>query len=119
MLPRTQADERVQKIPSVNEQREYIRTHNDGSQPAEPGQRCSQIVFEAWLKSIVIEKENVTSKFGWTYVGHVETDKGVTATFVDGTGASHVVLARYLVGCDGGSSRVRKCAGIKMLGGQM
>ncbi|KAL2796952.1 FAD binding domain-containing protein [Aspergillus keveii] len=107
------------RIPSVNEQREYIRTHNDGTQPAEPGQRCSQIVFEAWLKGIVVRKANVTSKLGWTYVGHIETDNGVTASFVDGTGASHVVLARYLVGCDGGSSRVRKCAGIKMLGGQI
>ncbi|CEL00428.1 hypothetical protein ASPCAL00030 [Aspergillus calidoustus] len=107
------------KIPSVNEQREYIRLHNDGTQPAEPGQRCSQIIFEAWLKGIVSEKANVTSKFGWTYVGHIEIDNGAMATFIDRTGASHVVLARYLVGCDGGSSSVRKCARIKMLGGQI
>jgi FAD-dependent monooxygenase len=109
----------MQKIPSVNEQREYIRSHNNGTQPAEPGQRCSQIIFETWLKGIVSKKAKITSRFGWTYVGHIETDNGVTASFVDGTGASHVVLARYLVGCDGGSSRVRNCAGIKMLGGQM
>ncbi|KAJ0417538.1 FAD binding domain-containing protein [Aspergillus carlsbadensis] len=107
------------KIPSVNEQREYIKTHNDGTQPAEPGQRCSQIIFEAWLKGVVCKKPRVTSKFGWTYVGHIETDNGVMATFIDRIGGSRVVLARYLVGCDGGSSRVRACAGIKMLGGQI
>ncbi|KAJ5263382.1 hypothetical protein N7478_010987 [Penicillium angulare] len=107
------------KITSVNEQREYIRTHNDGTQPAEPGQRCSQIVFEAWLKELICGKANVTTKFGWTYMSHVETDDGVLATFLDCTGATYTIRARHLVGCDGGSSRVRKSAGIKMLGGQI
>ncbi|KAL2831603.1 FAD binding domain-containing protein [Aspergillus pseudoustus] len=107
------------KIPSVAEQRECIKVHNDGSQPAEPGQRCSQIVFESWLKGLIISKQNLTSKFGWTYTGHIEAEDGVTASFIDGIGATRTVSARYLVGCDGGSSRVRLCAGIEMLGGQI
>ncbi|KAL3477473.1 FAD binding domain-containing protein [Aspergillus californicus] len=107
------------RIPSVDEQREYIKAHNDGTQPAEPGQRCSQIIFEAWLKGVLCGKDNVTAEFGWTYTGHVETADGVTATLVDGTGGTRTVRARYLVGCDGGSSRVRKSAGIRMLGGQI
>ncbi|KAI3008885.1 hypothetical protein CBS147346_2320 [Aspergillus niger] len=107
------------KIPSVNEERKYIKAHNDGTQPAEPGQRCSQIIFEAWFKGIISTRANVTSKVGWTYTNHVETHDGVTATFIDGTAATRTVRTRYLVGCDGGSSRVRKSAGIKMLGGQI
>lgn len=59
------------------------------------------------------------SNFGWTYTGHVETGDGVTATFTDDSGEVRTVRARYLVGCDGGSSQVRKNAGLKMLGGQM
>ncbi|KAJ5100578.1 hypothetical protein N7456_006630 [Penicillium angulare] len=107
------------KLPSVNEQREYIRTHNDGTQPAEPGQRCSQIIFEAWLKRLICSRSNVTTKAGWTYVNHVETNDEASAVFFDDIGATHTVRARYLVGCDGGSSKVRRSAGIKMLGGQI
>ncbi|KAJ5934449.1 hypothetical protein N7466_003996 [Penicillium verhagenii] len=107
------------KLPSVNEHREYIKAHNDGTQPAEPGQRCSQIVFEAWLKEIICERPNVTTRIGWTYTHHVETDNEAVATFIDSTGAAQTVRSRYLVGCDGGSSKVRKSTGIQMLGGQV
>jgi hypothetical protein len=72
-----------QALPSVNQHREYIRQHNDGSQPAEPGQRCSQIVFETWLKKIIMSKKKITSKFGWKYTGHSEQPDGVVANFVD------------------------------------
>ncbi|PCG97466.1 Monooxygenase, FAD-binding [Penicillium occitanis (nom. inval.)] len=89
------------RIPSVREQKEYIKLHNDGTQPAEPGQRCSQIIFEAWLKEIIQKRMNVTSRFGWTYMGHVEAADGLTATFIDTEGQTHTVRARparfYLV----------------------
>ncbi|MBM7809119.1 2-polyprenyl-6-methoxyphenol hydroxylase-like FAD-dependent oxidoreductase [Geodermatophilus bullaregiensis] len=43
---------------------------------------------------------------------------GVTATVTDGsTGAVELVRAAYVVGCDGGSSRVRTLAGIPLRGG--
>ena len=103
----------------MNQQREYIRQHNDGSQPAEPGQRCSQIIFEAWLKEIILKKRLVTSRFGWKYVAHTEQSDGVIATFMDYQGQNHTVRSQYLVACDGGGSRVRKTAGIRMIGGQM
>lgn len=32
---------------------------------------------------------------------------------------THIVRSKHLIGCDGGSSRVRKTAGIKMIGGQI
>ncbi|KAJ5175577.1 uncharacterized protein N7482_001454 [Penicillium canariense] len=107
------------RLPSVQQQRNDIKLNNDGSQPAEPGQRCSQIIFEAWLKNLILSKTKVIRKFGWTYLGHVENAEGIIATFSDNTGQSRTLRGRFLVGCDGGSSRVRRSAGIKMSGGQI
>lgn len=71
------------------------------------------------MKGIIQKKMNVTSRFGWAYMGHVESTDGTTAMFIDTEGQTHTLRARYLVGCDGGSSSVRKAASIKMVGGQM
>lgn len=110
---------KYQRLPSVREQQAEIRDNNDGSQPAEAEQRCSQIVFEAWLKKVILAKKNIISRFGWKYLSHVEDDTGVVASFVDIHGNHHSIRARYLVGCDGGGSRVRRTAGIQMIGGPM
>ena len=78
-----------------------------------------QILFEAWLKDIILTRTQIRTRFGWKYLSHVEDADGVLGTFVDFHGQEHTVRSRYLVGCDGGSSKVRKTAGIKMVGGQM
>lgn len=78
-----------------------------------------QIIVEAWMKELILTKTHVQSRFGWKYLSHVEDGDGVVTTFVDTDGQTHTVRSRYLIGCDGGSSRVRKAAGIKMIGGQM
>lgn len=78
-----------------------------------------QILFEAWLKDVIQIRTQIKARFGWKYLTHVEDADGVLATFVDVHGHEHTVRGRYLVGCDGGSSRVRKTARIKMVGGQM
>ena len=109
----------MQELPSTNETRAKIAQNNDGTQPAEPGQRCSQIVLEAWLKKRCLAQRSIESHFGWKYVSHTETSKGVESTFRDTNGEEHSVRSQYLVGADGGSSRVRKNAGIKMLGSPM
>jgi 2-polyprenyl-6-methoxyphenol hydroxylase-like FAD-dependent oxidoreductase len=49
---------------------------------------------------------------GHTVVGLSQDDEGVTVELADGTS----VRARYLVGCDGGRSTVRKLAGIDFPG---
>lgn len=108
-----------QRRPTVREQRKIIEQINDGSQPSEPSQRCMQIIFEAWLKEKILTKSQIKSRFGWRYLSHTEDQDGVVATFTDVQGQEHTVRSEYLVGCDGGSSRVRKSAGIKMVGGQM
>ncbi|KAL4931896.1 FAD binding domain-containing protein [Aspergillus undulatus] len=104
-------------VPSVDEQRAEIRDVNDGSYPAEPGQRCSQIVFEKWMRGLVLKEEAITFWGGWRYISHVEDDDQVQARFVDLAGKEHTVPGRYLVGCDGGRSVVRKNSGLGMVGG--
>ena len=49
---------------------------------------------------------------GWTLAGLSQDDDGVTAELADGTR----LRARYLVGCDGGRSTVRKLIGVAFPG---
>lgn len=78
-----------------------------------------QIIAEAWMKELILIKTQVQSIFGWKYLSHAEEGDNVATTFVDKDGQPHTVRSRYLIGCDGGSSRLSKAAGIKMIGGQM
>lgn len=71
------------------------------------------------MKKILLEKLNITTKFGWKYTSHNEDANGVTVNFTDLDGNAHTMRGRYLVGCDGGGSRVRRTAGIQMQGGPM
>ncbi|KAL4903291.1 hypothetical protein BDW74DRAFT_54084 [Aspergillus multicolor] len=106
-------------VPSVAEQKWESRTVNDGSYPAEPGQRCSQIVMERWLRGLVLGCQNVEFWGERTYVGHEEMKDKVRVQVVDALGNEEVVVGRFLVGCDGGKSAVRKAAGIKMVGAKI
>lgn len=76
-------------------------------------------MLEAWLKSKCLESPLIDGHFGWKYLSHTETPEGVESVYVDTNGQEHLVHSKYLVGADGGSSRVRQNAGIKMLGSPM
>ncbi|KAK9246522.1 2,4-dichlorophenol 6-monooxygenase [Lipomyces tetrasporus] len=102
-------------LPSSDEWRSTIATVNDGSQPAEPAQRCSQVVFEAWLKRKCLAEPLIDGHFGWKYLAHVEDGNGVESTFVDMNGQTHAVRSKYLIGADGGGSLVRATAGIRIV----
>jgi 2-polyprenyl-6-methoxyphenol hydroxylase-like FAD-dependent oxidoreductase len=71
------------------------------------------------LKTKCIAQRSIETHFGWKYTTHAETSDGVDSTFIDTEGKGHVVHSQYLVGADGGSSSVRKTAGIKMFGAPM
>lgn len=108
------------RLPSVKEWRKDIADHNDGSQPAEPGQRCSQIVFERWMKEKCLQQPMIDARFGLKFLSLTEDEKGVTAVFVDRSGQKKTIKSKYLVGCDGGGSVVRKRAClINMVGGPL
>ncbi|KAH7161945.1 FAD binding domain-containing protein [Dactylonectria estremocensis] len=105
-------------LPSPNDWRTRIRAQNDGSMPREPYQRCSQSIFEAWLKLQIETEPLIQVYFGLKFEGFVEVEGGVQSTgisVVDKT--KHIINSGYLVGCDGAGSRVRKCLGSELVGG--
>ncbi|KAL4861563.1 hypothetical protein BDV12DRAFT_180042 [Aspergillus spectabilis] len=105
-------------LPSPNAWRERIKKENDGSMPAQPYQRCSQAVFEAWLKPRIQAEPLIDSHFGLKFESLVETEGGVESRLVDTTtGEQHVVRSQFVIGSDGAGSRVRKAIGVGMTGG--
>ncbi|GMF74872.1 unnamed protein product [Aspergillus oryzae] len=79
----------------------WIHANNDGSQPAEPGQRCSQIVLEAFLKKKCLAEPLIATHFGYKFVSLGEDNEGVTATFRDMDNHEKMIRTPYLVGADG------------------
>lgn len=94
-----------------------IREKNDGSMPREPYQRCSQAVFEAWLKSLLDKDPLVDTFFGLKFESLTEEEDGVISELVDVNGQKHLVHSKYVIGCDGGGSRVRRNVEINLSGG--
>jgi 2-polyprenyl-6-methoxyphenol hydroxylase-like FAD-dependent oxidoreductase len=62
-----------------------------------------------------LEELGGSVSFGTALQGFTQTADGVTATIV-ADGATSTVTARWLVGCDGGHSVVRKQSGIEFVG---
>ena len=91
-----------------------IREDNDGSWEREPYVRCTQTIVERWLKSLVVKQEGIESFWGWKFVELEESDDGVHSLFFNTeTRQEMIVKSKYVIGCDGGGSRVRKCAGLE------
>ena len=88
----------------------------DGSLPLEPYQIISQYTLEPLLKSVAERIPNVTVKFGHELLSYAEAADGVAANVRKTNGETLAIRGRYLVGCDGGSSVVRKQLGFKMDG---
>jgi len=83
----------------------------------EPPHRINQIFLEPILLEHAASLPGVTLLNRTRIDGFVQDEDGVTAaaTELDGGGTRHL-RARYLVGCDGGSSGVRKAMGAKLEG---
>lgn len=96
--------------PSVAEQRNLIRHRNDGSLTAEPNMRISQILIEPILKQALETRcEHVDVRFGWMMDSFEQDEDGVTTLIRnEATGETQEIRSRYLVGCDGAGSRVRR-----------
>ncbi|RFU81492.1 fad binding domain-containing [Trichoderma arundinaceum] len=106
------------QLDSVDAWRHRINTQNDGSLPREPYQRCSQAVFESWLKPRIQAETLIDEHFGLKFESLQETDEGVESFLIDVvTGEKHTVHSKYVVGCDGAGSRVRRSVGINLIGG--
>ena len=116
------AKERITQweLPGVNKWARRIRETNDGSQPAEPWQRLSQVLFEKWLKTLCDEDPLIDVRFGWKVEGVEEGTDDVHTTVTNvHTGDTVDVVSSYVAGCDGASSRVRKALELPLDGGPM
>jgi 2-polyprenyl-6-methoxyphenol hydroxylase-like FAD-dependent oxidoreductase len=102
--------------PSVAEARADIATHNDGTRLLEPYQLISQYTLEPLLRSLVEALPTVCVRFGCELVSFRQTAFRVDAQVRSNAAESETIEAAYLVGCDGGSSTVRKQLGIPLDG---
>ena len=100
--------------PSVAEAKAEIAARNDG-QPVEPYQLISQYTLEPLLRSIAEGLPGRLVRFGWELTSFTQDAASVTAK-VRSSRRGRNVRAPYLVGCDGGSSTVRKQLGIELQG---
>jgi 2-polyprenyl-6-methoxyphenol hydroxylase-like FAD-dependent oxidoreductase len=105
------------RYPSPDQSRKRISENNDGTQSREPAMRVSQVEIEPVLKRLAEVEPNASVRFGWTFEDFTQDEAGVTATLRntedDGT---ETVRCDYLIGCDGGGSRVRKLLDIALDG---
>jgi 2-polyprenyl-6-methoxyphenol hydroxylase-like FAD-dependent oxidoreductase len=102
--------------PSVTACQAAIRACNDGTLPLEPYQLISQYTLEPLLKAIAEEMPGIAVRFSRELISFEQDGAGVTGMIRAPGGPGDTVRARYLVGCDGGSSTVRKQLGIKLEG---
>lgn len=104
--------------PSVAKAKAEIAARNDG-QPLEPYQLISQYTLEPLLRAFVESLPTVTVRFCCELLDFSQDASFVSAR-VRSTAGSHpkeeTIRASYMVGCDGGSSTVRKQLGIQLQG---
>ncbi|MGE0737470.1 MAG: FAD-dependent monooxygenase, partial [Alphaproteobacteria bacterium] len=83
----------------------------------EPAHRGSQLYLEAALFDRLRDFPSIDVRFGRRVVDFVDLGDGVRVRTADSeTGDEESVTGSYLVGCDGGSSPVRKKLGIELAG---
>jgi 2-polyprenyl-6-methoxyphenol hydroxylase-like FAD-dependent oxidoreductase len=101
--------------PSVAQAQAVIAACADGSMPLEPYQLISQYTLEPLLKSIAETLPTIDVRYGHEFISFEQNDEGVRARIKHGDSTIEL-SAEYLVGCDGGSSNVRRQLGIKLQG---
>jgi 2-polyprenyl-6-methoxyphenol hydroxylase-like FAD-dependent oxidoreductase len=101
--------------PSVAEATAEIAARNDGGL-LEPYQLISQYTLEPLLRSIVETLPSVNVRFACELISFTQDASSVSAVVQSNGAAEETIRAAYLVGCDGGSSTVRKQLGIRLEG---
>ena len=101
--------------PSVAEARALTRECHDGSLPLEPYQLISQYTLEPLLLEVAEQLPMLTVIRNTTFLEFTEQDDGVLVA-VNDEGVRRTLKGAYLVGCDGGASRLRKQLGIRLEG---
>ena len=105
-----------EKHPSIQTFQGKIKECKDLSMPLEPYQLISHYTLEPLLKAEAEALQSVEVLFGHEFMEFSQSDDGVSVRFKDSDGQSKTLTTAYLVGCDGGSSPIRKQLGIKLRG---
>ena len=105
-----------EKHPSIEESQKKIRDCNDLAMTLEPYQLISQYTLEPLLKTEAESLKSVEVRFAHKFIEFEQNDTSVTVRCMGSNGELLSFSADYLVGCDGGSSPIRKQLGIKLRG---
>ncbi|SDW74662.1 FAD-dependent monooxygenase [Roseicitreum antarcticum] len=104
------------KYPSVNEALAEVSESETSEHPAEAYQLISQYTLEPLLKSVADKLPSVDVRYGTEFVDFTQDAHGVTVQLRDHNGQDFSLRAPFMVGCDGGSSLVRKGLDISLRG---
>ena len=104
------------RMPSADEVRRQVASSAKTDQIPEPIHRANQMHVERFLFEHAKTRPNIAMRFGWHVERFVQDGEGVQLTSLSGRGEKQAWRARYLVGCDGGRSGVRRALGIKFRG---
>lgn len=94
-----------------------VRNEPKPAQSPQKRERCPQNFFDPVLTRFAQRTGLADIRYNTEYLSHEEHANGVTVQLRDTvSGDVQTVECQYLVGCDGGASRVKECLGIKMTG---
>ncbi|KXU84036.1 hypothetical protein CI15_26380 [Paraburkholderia monticola] len=107
--------------PSSQAAVEWAKAHAFTWATPEPPHRCSQLYVEPVLLEAARRHANCRVHFSSKVLDFTQNAEGVTATvemdaMVDRAAQTRTVTARYLIGCDGPRSFVRKSLGLSYAG---
>ncbi|WP_426512035.1 FAD-dependent monooxygenase [Dactylosporangium sp. McL0621] len=103
----------VAQRPSVYELVQRYATVNDGTAPAEHHQQIARGPLAQVLRAALRAAPLVDLREGWACTAVRVGEDGAAVTAVgEPDGVQHAIRARYVVGCDGPASVVRRCADI-------
>jgi 2-polyprenyl-6-methoxyphenol hydroxylase-like FAD-dependent oxidoreductase len=97
--------------PSPAEVERETTRKNDGTGPRETYVRCHQIPIEQWLKGLAESQSKCQSRWNCKFVGLEEGHDIVTSELETPDRKKLRVRSKYVVGCDGAGSLVRKSIG--------
>lgn len=105
----------VTQIPSAAELRRAYVSATDGAAPIEPYLLTSGPALAGRLRDAVRDHPMIDLRPGCTLTDLRTEADHMVATVIDScSGVRHAIEARYLAGCDGAQSTVRRCLGIPM-----
>lgn len=107
---------KVLPYPSIAEMQAQIVDAHDGSMPREPYERISQYNLEALLRRELTRLPSVTALYGRELVGFDDDGTAMVAQVKAADGVAAAIRCRYLVGCDGGNSKVRSLLEVNLSG---